>query len=191
MNGKLLLIDGYSILSRAFFGIRELTNSEGLHTNGIYGFLNIFFNIYEKFRPDHILVAFDVSKKTFRHELYTEYKGTRKPMPSELLEQVPVLKDVLHSMNIMTQELPGYEADDIIGTFSRMGEEESMDVVILSGDRDLLQLATEKVMISLPKTKAGKTEYEEYFAGNVMEKYHVTPSEFVDMPSETPRLSNP
>jgi len=181
MSEKLLLIDGYSIINRAFYGIRELTNSEGLHTNGIYGFLNIFFNTYSKVNPDYILVAFDVKQKTFRHELYAEYKGTRKPMPEELLEQVPVLKDVLAAMNIKTVELPGYEADDIIGTYSRMGQEKGMDVVILSGDRDLLQLATDKVMISLPKTKAGKTEYEEYFASDVLEKYQVTPEEFIDL----------
>ena len=181
MNGKVLLIDGYSIINRAFYGIRDLTNSEGLHTNAIYGFLNIFFSIYAKEQPDHILVAFDVKQKTFRHDLYSAYKGTRKPMPEELMQQVPVLKNVLEAMHIRTVELPGYEADDIIGTYARLAEEEGLDTVILSGDRDLLQLATKKVRICLPKTKSGVTEYEEYYEGDVLSKYQVTPKEFIDL----------
>ncbi|MCF0228900.1 MAG: DNA polymerase I, partial [Parasporobacterium sp.] len=183
MSEKILLIDAYSIINRAFYGIPDLTNSEGIHTNAVYGFLNIFFSTYTKVRPDYILVAFDVKQKTFRHLMYEQYKGTRKPMPEELQQQVPVLKDILHAMNIRTVELPGYEADDIIGTYSRKAESEGMDVVILSGDRDLLQLATEKVMISLPKTKGGKTEYEEYFSEDVLKKYQVTPTEFIDLKS--------
>ncbi len=181
MSHKILLIDGYSIINRAFYGIRELTNSEGLHTNAIYGFLNIFFSTWSKVQPDHVLVAFDVKQKTFRHELYSEYKGTRKKMPDELMEQVPVLKDLLHAMHIRTVELPGYEADDLLGTYARIAREQDLDVVILSGDRDLLQLAKDRVMILIPKTKAAGTEYEEYFAKDVLERYQVTPEEFIDL----------
>ncbi|MBQ9030361.1 MAG: DNA polymerase I [Parasporobacterium sp.] len=181
MSDKLLLVDGYSIVSRAFYGIRDLTNSEGLHTNAIYGFLNIFFSIYAKQQPDHILVAFDVKQKTFRHDMFPDYKGTRKPMPSELLEQVPVLKEVLKAMKIRTFELAGYEADDILGTYARIAEEKGLDTVILSGDRDLLQLATKKVMICLPKTKSGVTEYEEYYDQDVLDRYQVTPEEFIEL----------
>ena len=110
---KLLLIDGHSIVNRAFYGVPHLTNSEGLHTNAIYGFLNIFFLAYAKIKPDYIIVAFDLPQKTFRHEMYSEYKATRKPMPYELHVQVPELKKVLLSMNIKVVELPGFEADDV------------------------------------------------------------------------------
>lgn len=180
-NGRILLIDGYSIISRAFYGIRDLTNSEGLHTNAIYGFLNIFFSTMTKVQPDHVLVAFDVKQKTFRHELYADYKGTRKKMPDELMEQVPVLKDVLKAMQICVDEVPGYEADDLLGTYAQKAREEGLDVVILSGDRDLLQLAREDVMILIPKTKAQGTEYETYYAEDVLKRYQVTPSEFIDL----------
>ena len=180
-KGRILLIDGYSIINRAFYGIRDLTNSEGLHTNAIYGFLNIFFSTMTKVQPDHVLVAFDVKQKTFRHDLYAEYKGTRKKMPDELMEQVPVLKDVLKSMQICLDEVPGYEADDLLGTYARIAGEEGLDVVILSGDRDLLQLARENVMILIPKTRAQGTEYEEYYAEDVVKRYQVTPQEFIDL----------
>ena len=129
-KGKILLIDGYSIVNRAFYGIRDLTNSEGLHTNAIYGFLNIFFSTLAKVQPDHVLVAFDVKQKTFRHELYSDYKGTRKKMPDELMEQVPVLKDVLRAMQICLDEVPGYEADDLLGTYAMEAREEGLDVEI-------------------------------------------------------------
>lgn len=178
---KLFLIDGHSIVNRAFYGIPLLTNSEGLHTNAIHGFLNIFLNAYKEFSPDYIIVAFDVRQKTFRHELYGEYKGNRKAMPEELHEQVPVLKDILHAMGVHTAELPGYEADDVIGTYARKAGDEGLDVVILSGDRDLLQLAGETTLVAIPKTKSGGTEVEKYFASDVLAKYHVTPSEFIDL----------
>ncbi len=182
-NGKeiLLLIDGHSIVSRAFYGIPPLSNSEGLHTNAVMGFLNIFFKAYEEFRPDYCLVAFDVKKKTFRHTMYAEYKGTRKPMPEELNEQVPVLKDVLSSMGIKTVELPGYEADDVLGTYANIAGGRGLDVIILSGDRDLLQLATDSTMVALAKTSRGSTEIEKYYAAGVKEKYGVSPLEFIDM----------
>lgn len=181
MEKKLVLIDGHSILNRAFYGIPELTNSEGLHTNAVYGFLNIMFKILDEEKAEYCVVAFDVKHPTFRHEMYPEYKGTRKGMPDELKEQVPVIKDVLNSMRITTVELPGYEADDILGTLSRMGEDAGMEVSVLSGDRDLLQLATEKVQIRIPKTKKGVTEVENYYAVDVKEIYGVTPKEFIDL----------
>ena len=179
---KLLLIDGHSIVNRAFYGVpATMTNSEGLHTNAIFGFLNIFFSAYTKVKPDYVIVAFDLPQKTFRHEMYDVYKGTRKGMPDELHEQVPVLKDVLHSMNIKIAELPGFEADDVLGTYAKTAEKEGLDVVVLSGDRDLLQLATDNIMIAIPKTKSGGTEIECYFAKDVKERYQVTPLEFIDL----------
>lgn len=181
MSKKLLLIDGHSILNRTFYGIPELTNSEGLHTNAVYGFLNILFKILEEENADYCIVAFDVKQPTFRHEMYREYKGTRKPMPKELHEQVPLMKEVLASMNIKTIEAPGYEADDIIGTLSKRGEGMGMEVSVLSGDRDLLQLATEHIMIRIPKTKKGNTEIENYNAEGVKELYGVTPLQFIDV----------
>lgn len=180
-SNKLLLIDGHSIINRAFYGVPLQTNSEGLHTNAIYGFLNIFFNAYAKHEPSHVIVAFDLKDKTFRHKMFVDYKGTRKGMPPELLEQVPVLKEVLHAMNIKTAELSGFEADDILGTYSNLASNAGFDVVILSGDRDLLQLATDNILITIPKTKSGGTEVENYFANDVLEKYGVTPTEFIQV----------
>lgn len=178
---KAVFIDGLSILNRAFYGIPTLTNSEGLHTNAVYGFLNIMFKIIDEEKPDYIAVAFDVSAPTFRHNMYTDYKGTRKAMPDELREQIPVIKEVLHSMGILTIEQEGYEADDILGTLSRKCQALDMDVSIISGDRDLLQLATEKIKIRIPKTKATGTEIEDYYAQDVLNKYQVTPKEFIDL----------
>ncbi len=179
---KLLLIDGNSIMNRGFYALpADLTNQEGLHTNALLGFLNIFFRIYEEEHPTNICVAFDVHAPTFRHEQYKEYKGTRHPMPEELKEQMPVIKELLHTMKIPTMELAGYEADDLLGTMSRMGESAGMEVTILSGDRDLLQLATDAVMIRIPKTRAGKTTVEDYHASEVESTYGVTPVEFIEM----------
>lgn len=181
MAGKLVLIDGHSILNRAFYGVPDLTNSEGLHTNAVYGFLNIMFKILDEEKPDYLTVAFDVKHKTFRHEMFAEYKGTRKPMPAELHEQVPVLKELLKAMNIQVMELPGYEADDLLGTVAKRADEDGIDVRVVSGDRDLLQLATDRIMIRIPKTKMGKTEVENYYAKDVLEKYQVSPLEFIDL----------
>ena len=142
-NKKIVLIDGHSILNRAFFGLPDLTNSEGLHTNAIYGFLTIMFKILDEEKPDYLTVAFDVHAPTFRHKMYDAYKGTRKPMADELRQQVPVIKEVLCSMGIKTIECAGLEADDLLGTLSRRCEEEGMEVSVISGDRDLLQLATQ------------------------------------------------
>jgi len=181
MSNKIVLIDGHSILNRAFYGLPDLTNSDGLHTNAVYGFLTIMFKILEEEKPDYLTVAFDVHAPTFRHEMYAQYKGTRKPMAEELRQQVPVIKEVLHAMGVCTIECAGLEADDLLGTLSRRCEEQGIEVSIISGDRDLLQLATEHVKIRIPKTKQGRTEVEDYYADDVKERYQVTPQEFIDL----------
>ena len=181
MSSKIVLIDGHSILNRAFYGLPDLTNAEGLHTNAIYGFLTIMFKLLEEEKPEYLTVAFDVHAPTFRHKMYAEYKGTRKPMADELRQQVPVIKEVLHAMGVKTIECAGLEADDLIGTLSNRCENEGMEVTVISGDRDLLQLATEHAKIRIPKTKQGKTEIEDYYAKDVEERYQVTPKEFIDL----------
>lgn len=181
MSKKLVLIDGHSILNRAFFGLPDLTNSEGIHTNAVYGFLNIMFKILEEEKPDYLTVAFDVHAPTFRHKMFEGYKGTRKPMADELRQQVPLIKELLTKMGVKIVEMEGYEADDILGTLSVRAEREGMDVAVISGDRDLLQLATDHVMIRIPKTKKTGTEIENYNTKDVIEKYQVTPKEFIDV----------
>lgn len=181
MSKKLILIDGHSILNRAFFGIPDLTNSEGIHTNAMYGFLNIMFKFIDEEQPDYLTVAFDVSAPTFRHETYEAYKGTRKPMAPELKQQVPLIKELLKSMNITVLEKAGYEADDIIGTIAKESAAKGVEVSVISGDRDLLQLAEEHIQIRIPKTKKGVTEVENYFPEDVEALYGVTPLEFIDM----------
>lgn len=179
--GKLVLIDGMSILHRAFYGIPLLSNAEGLHTNGIYGFLNILFKILEEEQPDYLAVAFDVKVPTFRHTLYAEYKGTRKPMPTELAEQIPVMKELLAAMNITICEKPGLEADDILGTLANAAERDGHQVTLVSGDRDLLQIASDSIKILVPKTKQGRTEVETWYAKDVEAAYGVTPHGFIDL----------
>ena len=181
MGEKLVLIDGHSILNRAFFGLPDLTNSQGLHTNAVYGFLNILFKILEEEKPNYLAVAFDVKAPTFRHNMYAGYKGTRKPMAEELRQQVPVMKEMLKAMGVAIVEMPGYEADDLLGTISCMGEAQGMEVSVVSGDRDLLQLATDHVQIRIPKTKRTGTEIENYYAKDVAARYLVTPKEFIDV----------
>ena len=181
MSEKLVLIDGHSILNRAFFGIPDLTNSEGLHTNAVYGFLNILFKILEEEQPNYLTVAFDVSQPTFRHKMYAEYKGTRKPMAEELRQQVPLMKEMLQAMGVRIIEKEGYEADDIIGTIAKRSEKEGLVVSVVSGDRDLLQLATDHIKIRIPKTKRTGTEIEDYNAADVKERYQVTPVQFIDV----------
>ena len=181
MSEKILLVDGHSIINRAFYGVTDLTNSEGLHTNAIYGFLNTLFKVLDEEKPDYLTVAFDVKAPTFRHQMYDAYKGTRKPMPAELHEQVPVLKDVLHAMGIATMEKAGLEADDLLGTVAKRSEARGMEVAVLSGDRDLLQLATEHIRIRLPKTKGGVTETENYNTQDVIDKYQVTPLQIIEL----------
>ena len=181
MAEKIVLIDGHSILNRAFYGVPDLTNADGLHTNAVYGFLNIMFKILDQEKPEYLTVAFDVHAPTFRHEMFEEYKGTRKPMAEELRQQVPVIKEVLQAMGVKIVEKAGLEADDILGTISRMSERRGLEVSVISGDRDLLQLATEHVKIRIPKTKKGQTEIEDYYAEDVLNAYQVTPTEFIDL----------
>lgn len=178
---KLVLVDGHSILNRAFFGVPELTNSEGLHTNAVYGFLNILFKILDEENPDYLTVAFDLHAPTFRHLMYKEYKGTRKPMADELREQVSVMKEVLKAMGVRVVTMEGYEADDILGTLAKSAEKNGIAVSLVSGDRDLLQIATDNIKIRIPKTKGGKTEIEDYYAKDVIGKYQVDPITFIDL----------
>lgn len=181
MSDKLMLIDGNSIANRAFYGLPILTNSQGLYTNAVYGFLNIFFKLIEEEHPKYVGIAFDLKAPTFRHDVFADYKGTRKGMPDELRPQMPLLKEVLASMNLKIFEAEGYEADDILGTLSLKGEKEGMEVVVVSGDRDLLQLASDTLKVRIPKTKMGRTEIEDYFSKDVIEKYGVTPTQFIDL----------
>lgn len=181
MNKKIMLIDGHSILNRAFYGVPDLTNSEGIHTNALFGFLNIMFRFIDEEKPEYITVAFDLSAPTFRHKAFADYKGTRKPMAPELKQQVPLIKDILRAMNINIVELEGYEADDLLGTIAKKCSSDGMDVVVISGDRDLLQLAEEHIMIRIPKTKSNGNEVENYLPEDVIALYGVTPLEFIDM----------
>ena len=178
---KLVLIDGHSILNRAFYGVPNLTNSEGIHTNAVYGFLNIMFKILEEEQCDHLAVAFDRKEPTFRHNMYSDYKGTRKPMPEELREQVPLMQEVLKAMGIPILTLAGYEADDILGTVAKRMAGQGVEVSVVSGDRDLLQLADEKIKIRIPKTSRGTTEVHDYYPEDVKREYQVTPQEFIDV----------
>ena len=178
---KIVLIDGHSILNRAFYGIPVLTNAEGLHTNAVYGFLNIMFKILDEEQADYLAVAFDLKAPTFRHKMYAEYKGTRKPMPQELHEQVPVMKEMLTAMGIPLMMLEGYEADDLLGTVSLAMEERGLEVSILSGDRDLLQLASDHTRVRIPKTKRTGTEIEDYYGADVLERCQVTPAQIIDL----------
>ena len=181
MAEKIMLIDGNSIVNRAFYGVPLLTNGEGRYTNGVYGFLNILFKLLDEEQPDYLAVAFDWHAPTFRHRTFDGYKGTRKGMPEELREQMPLLKEVLQTMHIPIFEQEGFEADDILGTLSALAEKNGIVPVVVSGDRDLLQLAGETLKVRIPKTKGGRTETEDYYAADVQAKYGVTPAEFIDM----------
>ena len=178
---KILLVDGNSIMNRAFYGVPELTNVNGLHTNAVYGFLNILFKFLDEEKPDYLAIAFDLHAPTFRHKLYSEYKGTRKGMPDELREQVPYIKNLVKEMNIRTLELEGYEADDLLGTIAKRAQSNGIEVTLLSGDRDLLQIADEHIKIRIPKTVRGVTTVEDYYPADVLEKYKVTPLEFIQL----------
>lgn len=178
---RLLVIDGNSILNRAYYGIRMLNAPDGTPTNAVYGFLNILLKQLDEQKPDGVCVAFDVKEKTFRHKMYDKYKAQRKPAPEDFLVQLPLIKEVLGAMNISCIELPGYEADDIIGTISRICEEENTECIILTGDKDDLQLASETVKINLVVTRMGNTSATLYDDKAVFEKYGVTPKEFVDV----------
>lgn len=183
MLGKLMLVDGNSILNRAFYGLQNnlLKTAEGLYTNGVYGFLNILSKYLDEENPDYLAVAFDLKDPTFRHEAYDKYKGTRKGMPPELVVQVPVIKEVLDAMNIVRIELKGYEADDIIGTYAKKAESMGVACIIITGDRDSLQLVSSLITVKLPVTKAGKTTTEFYDTSAILEKYGVEPAKLIDV----------
>ena len=181
MSEKIILIDGHSILNRAFYGVPLLTGEGGIHTNAVYGFLNILFRILDEEQAQYLAVAFDMKAPTFRHKIYADYKGIRKGMPDELREQVPLIKEILGAMNIPMMMLEGYEADDLIGTVSLSASEAGMDVRIVSGDRDLLQLASDTVCVRMPRTKQGKSEIEDFYAKDVLEQYQVTPAQIIDL----------
>lgn len=176
-----MLIDGNSIIHRAFHAVPPLTNSDGKYTSAVYGFLNILFKLLEEEKPDYLAVAFDLHAPTFRHIKYEQYKGTRKETPVELREQISLLKQVLATMHIKIFEKEGFEADDILGTLSKQSEENGYSTIVVSGDRDLLQLASDTLKIKIPKTSRGKTEIKEYYAQDVLNEYGVTPEEFIDV----------
>ena len=176
-----MLVDGHSILNRAFYGMPDLTNSKGVHTGAVYGFLNILFSQLDEEKPDYLVVAFDVHAPTFRHEAYADYKGTRSAMPDELRQQVPLIKTMLTAMQIEISEQAGLEADDILGTLARKAEAMDMDVVLISGDRDLLQIATDRICIRIPRTRQGQTTIDDFRAPQVLESYGVTPLQFIDV----------
>lgn len=178
---KLLIIDGNSILNRAYYGIRMLNAPDGTPTNAVYGFLNILFKNLEEDMPDYLCVAFDVKEKTFRHKMFEEYKAQRKPAPEDFLVQIPLIKQVLGAMNCVCLEKPGYEADDIIGTVSSICQREGVECQILTGDKDDLQLASDLVKVKLVITKMGSTTTTVYGEKEVIEKYGVTPTEFIDV----------
>ena len=181
---KLILIDGNSIINRAFYGImgsKMLMTSDGIYTNGVYGFLSIYFKILEDLQPRYVAVAFDLKAPTKRHELYKEYKGTRKGMPEELVKQMPILKEILKAMNITIIEKEGYEADDILGTLAKLGKQNGLDVIILTGDRDAFQLIEDNIRVRIPRTKAGKTETEDYTVKKIKEEYGITPEKLIEV----------
>ncbi|NHM30565.1 DNA polymerase I [Bacillus sp. C11] len=176
---KLVLIDGNSIAYRAFFALPLLNNDKGIHTNAVYGFAMMLMKILEDEKPTHILVAFDAGKTTFRHKTFSEYKGGRQKTPSELSEQFPFIQELLDSYGISRYQLENYEADDIIGTLSLLGEKEGFEVRVISGDKDLTQLASDKTRVGI--TRKGITDIEEYTPEHIKEKYGLTPDQIIDM----------
>lgn len=182
---KFLIVDGNSILNRAFYGLSnmKMTNSTGIHTNAIYGFLNIYWMILDKVNPDYVAISFDLKAPTFRHNMYKEYKGTRKKMPDELAEQMPIMKDVIRAMNIPILELEGYEADDILGTVSKNNFKKGIFTYILTGDKDSFQLISDLTSIIIPTTKMGKTEYTTYTPQFLKEKQGIEPYQVIHIKS--------
>ncbi|WP_274365717.1 DNA polymerase I [Paenibacillus thermotolerans] len=176
---KCIIIDGNSIINRAFYALPPLTNGAGLHTNAVYGFTTMLLKLIEEEKPTHMLVAFDAGKITFRHAEYGEYKGGRAKTPPELSEQFPLLKELLRSMGIHQYELPGYEADDIIGTLTKRADQEGVETLVVSGDKDMLQLASDHVTIAL--TRKGITETDKFDPSAIKEKYNLTPAQIVDL----------
>lgn len=181
MSEKIVLIDGNSIVNRAFYGLPDLTTTDGRHTNGILGFFNILLKLLDEEKPEYLAVAFDVKHPTFRHEMYDAYKGTRKGMPEELREQIPLLKELLDACGILRLERPGYEADDILGTLAKQSEAAGYEVSLVSGDRDLLQIADDVIKVRIPKTKRTGTEIEDYYTQDVIDKYGLKPVQIIDL----------
>ena len=179
MEKRLIIIDGNSIINRAFYALPDMSNSEGLKTNAIFGFVRMMFKIIEDYQPTHMSVAFDKKAPTFRHKQYADYKAGRKKMPDELAQQLQPLKDLLDKFNINRLELEGYEADDLIGTVARLGEENDFKVYIVTGDKDVIQLASHKTTTLI--TKKGVGEVEEYNYDSVLERYEMTPTQFIDL----------
>ena len=181
---RLLVVDGNSIMNRAFYGImgsKMLMTKDGTYTNAVYGFLAIIFKVIDDLKPEYMAVAFDLKAPTARHKMYEGYKANRHGMPDELAAQMPIIKDVLRAMNITIIEKEGYEADDVLGTLAKTGEADGVDVTILSGDRDTFQLATDKVTIRIPRTKAGKTEEDDFDRNKVIETYGVEPKQLIEV----------
>lgn len=181
---RLLLVDGNSIMNRAFYGImgsKMLMTADGTYTNAVYGFLAILFKIEEDLNPDYIAVAFDLKAPTARHKMYEGYKANRHGMPNELAEQMPIIKEILKDMNITIIEKEGYEADDVLGTLSKRGEKDGLEVTILSGDRDTFQLTSDHITVRIPRTKAGKTEVEDFDRNKVLEVYGLEPEKLIEV----------
>ena len=181
---RLVLIDGNSILNRAFYGImgsKMLTTPDGKYTNAVYGFFAILFKVMDDINSDYIAVAFDLKAPTERHKLYEGYKATRKGMPNELAEQMPIVKEILELMHITVIEKEGYEADDVLGTLAKLGEKEGLEVTIVSGDRDTFQLTSKNIFVRIPHTKVGKTEVDTFGENEIKEKYGVTPEELIEV----------
>ena len=176
---RLLILDSNSLLNRAFYAIPELTTSEGIHTNAVYGFVNMLFKMREELKPDYIVAAFDKKGPTFRHKEYQEYKAGRKKMPPELAEQFPIIKEILNLLSITIYELEGFEADDIIGSLSKYAEKNNIEVFIVTGDRDALQLASDNINVVI--TKKGVTETATYNHNSFVEEFGVTPTQFIDV----------
>ena len=179
MDKRLIIIDGNSIINRAFYALPDMSNSEGLKTNAIYGFTRMLFKIIDDYKPTHISVAFDKKAPTFRHKEFADYKAGRKKMPDELGQQLEPLKELLDTFNIHRMEMAGYEADDLIGTVSKMGEDNDFKVYIVTGDKDAIQLASNKTTTLI--TKKGVGEVEEYNYDSVIERYEMTPTQFIDL----------
>jgi len=181
---KLVLIDGNSIINRAFYGImgnKMLMTEDGTYTNAVYGFLSILFKIMDDINPEYLAVAFDLRAPTHRHKMYSEYKATRKGMPDELASQMPILKEILLAMNIKIIEKEGYEADDILGTLAKWGKSHNLDVTVLTGDRDSFQLIDENIRVRIPRTKQGKTETEDYTVEKIKEEYGLEPIDLIEV----------
>ena len=180
MENRIVIIDGNSLINRAYYAMqRPMITKDGIYTQGIYGFINMLNKIKTDYEPGYLTVAFDLKAPTFRHLEYDQYKAGRKAMPPELVMQMPLLKDVLHAMNIKTLEMEGFEADDIIGTVAREAEEQGLCPMIITGDKDALQLATDKTQILI--TKKGISEFELFDHEKMLERYELTPQQFIDL----------